>query len=75
MSHSYTKLYIINASHSLAAFGFDSARDGVRRYTFAHYKDQLSLPLDDVSGIGNSYDWGGGVIRRLHYHCVKDVTQ
>ena len=47
---------------------FDNARDCVRRYIFADHQDQLSLPLDDISGIGNSYDvWG--VIRKLRCHC------
>ena len=37
----------------------------VRRYAFAYYQDQLSLSLDDVSSIGNSYDFWG-FIRRLN---------
>ena len=54
-------------SSSLLTFVFDNARDSVRHYAFADYQGQLSLPLDDVSGIGKSYDLLG-VIRRLSVH-------
>ena len=37
-------------------------RDAVLCYVFADCQDQVSLPFDDVSGIGKSYDFWGSFV-------------